>query len=194
MCCLSVYHCARFGWKVCIHSFSMNFYVFRMTQIWPLWPWPLGYEHKTSIRLSLMFYLVFTPVLRKMQWFLIFLWIFKDILNIQYSRRDLDLWDIKTPNPLRCQPGSHLVIMPSFRKIPEGSKWVKIANTHTQTHRQTLYIYIYRWIVSVCMSVCTARWNARLWLFFQGQRLWIEINKEQIHVSTMIEGKKGNLL
>jgi hypothetical protein len=74
--CLYFYRCSRIGWKICIYSFSMNFYVFR-TQILPPWPWPLRYEHETLIGLLPMFYLVFIPVLRKIKLFLIFLWIFK---------------------------------------------------------------------------------------------------------------------
>jgi hypothetical protein len=52
-----------------------------------------------------MLYSIFVPVLRKIKRFLIFLWIFEGFLNIQYGRRDLDLWDIKTPTPLSVNPG-----------------------------------------------------------------------------------------
>jgi hypothetical protein len=71
--------------------YDYDFFMCWMTQIWPPWPWPLGFEHETSIRLSPMLNLIFILVLSKIQRFLIFLWIFKGILNIQYGRRDLDL-------------------------------------------------------------------------------------------------------
>jgi hypothetical protein len=50
--CLPVYHCARFDWKICIHSFSMNFYVFRRTQICcrDLDLWDMHMKHQSDYR------------------------------------------------------------------------------------------------------------------------------------------------
>jgi hypothetical protein len=83
---------AKFYSKIVSCSFYMNFYVYQLTQVRPPWPWPLENQNETSVVLLPMFHSVFIPIFRMMCQFLIILWIFTGILNIQYSRRDLDLW------------------------------------------------------------------------------------------------------